>query len=60
MYWIEEPTLADDFAGHAKIAAAARVAIQLGENWWEPHDMAKSSGAVRDLNERGGRLPPVR
>ena len=45
LFWIEEPTLADDFAGHAKIAAAARTPIQLGENWWGPHDMAKSIAA---------------
>jgi mandelate racemase len=43
--WIEEPTLADDFEGHARIAAEARTAIQLGENWWGPHDMAKSIAA---------------
>jgi len=42
LYWIEEPTRADDFVGHARIAAAARTAIQLGENWWGPHDMEKS------------------
>lgn len=40
--WIEEPTRADDFAGHARIAAAARTPIQLGENWWGPHEMAKN------------------
>jgi mandelate racemase len=45
LYWIEEPARADDFAGHARIAAAARTAIQLGENWWGPHDMAKSLAA---------------
>lgn len=44
--WIEEPTRADDFAGHARIAAAAATAIQLGENWWGPHDMAKSIAAL--------------
>jgi mandelate racemase len=43
--WIEEPTRADDFAGHARIARAARTPIQLGENWWGPHDMAKSIAA---------------
>jgi mandelate racemase len=42
LYWIEEPTRADDFAGHARIAREARTHIQLGENWWGPHDMAKS------------------
>jgi mandelate racemase len=40
--WIEEPTLADDFAGHAQISREIRTPIQLGENWWGPHDMAKS------------------
>ena len=41
-YWIEEPTRADDFEGHARIAATARTAVQLGENWWGPHDTARS------------------
>jgi mandelate racemase len=45
LFWIEEPTRADDYEGHACIAAAARTAIQLGENWWGPHDMAKSIAA---------------
>ncbi len=45
LYWIEEPTRADDFAGHARIAREARTAIQLGENWWGPHDAAKSIAA---------------
>ncbi len=42
LHWIEEPTRADDYAGHARIAEAARTPIQLGENWWGPHDMEKS------------------
>ena len=46
LYWIEEPTRADDFAGHARIAAAARTPIQLGESWWGPHDMEKSVAAA--------------
>jgi len=45
LYWIEEPTRADDYGGHARIRAAARTAIQLGENWWGPHDMVKSVAA---------------
>ncbi|MBV8368429.1 MAG: mandelate racemase [Candidatus Eremiobacteraeota bacterium] len=45
LYWIEEPTRADDYEGHARIAAAAKTPIQLGENWWGPHDMAKSIAA---------------
>lgn len=40
--WIEEPTRADDFVGHALIAGAAVTPIQLGENWWGPYDMEKS------------------
>ncbi len=45
VHWIEEPTRADDFPGHARIAAAARTAIQLGENWWGPDDAARSIAA---------------
>lgn len=45
LYWIEEPTRADDFPGHAQIRRKAGMAIQLGENWWGPHDMAKSVAA---------------
>jgi mandelate racemase len=43
--WIEEPTRADDYAGHARIAALARTPIQLGENWWGREDMEKSLAA---------------
>ena len=42
LYWIEEPTRADDFAGHARISEEARTPIQIGENWWGPHDVQKS------------------
>ncbi|MBK6629908.1 MAG: hypothetical protein IPG33_02050 [Betaproteobacteria bacterium] len=42
--WIEEPTRADDFAGHARIAQE-RKPVAVGENWWGPHDMAKSLAA---------------
>lgn len=45
LIWIEEPVRADDYAGHAAIARAARTPIQIGENWWGPHDMAKSLAA---------------
>jgi mandelate racemase len=37
--WVEEPTLAHDYAGHALIAHAARTPIQCGENWWGTLDM---------------------
>lgn len=36
--WVEEPTLAHDFAGHARIAKAIETPIQCGENWWGPLD----------------------
>jgi mandelate racemase len=45
LYWIEEPTRADDFAGHARITREAKTHVQIGENWWGPHDMAKSLAA---------------
>ena len=47
LVWIEEPTLADDHAGHAEIARQTATPIQLGENFWGPRDMARSlaSGA---------------
>ena len=45
LVWVEEPTLADNAAGHAQIAAAVRTPIQLGENWWGPHEMARSLDA---------------
>lgn len=45
LYWIEEPTLADDFIGHAQIRSKARVAVQMGENWWGPHEMAAGLAA---------------
>ena len=37
--WVEEPTLAQDYAGHAQIARAAKTPIQCGENWWGPLEM---------------------
>lgn len=37
--WIEEPTLAHDFAGHAAIAREIRTPIQCGENWWGALDV---------------------
>lgn len=40
--WVEEPTLAEDFAGHAAIAREANLPIQLGENWSSLLEMARS------------------
>jgi mandelate racemase len=37
--WVEEPTLAHDYSGHARIARAARTPVQCGENWWGILDM---------------------
>lgn len=37
--WVEEPTLAHDFAGHALVAREARTPIQCGENWWGSLDL---------------------
>jgi mandelate racemase len=45
IFWIEEPVLADDFAGHAEVRAKTSIAIQTGENWWGTHDMRKSMEA---------------
>lgn len=39
--WIEEPALADDYEGYARIREKARTPIQMGENWWGTHEMAK-------------------
>jgi mandelate racemase len=44
LYWIEEPTRADDYSGHAQIRRDTKIPIQIGENWWGPHDAAKSIG----------------
>jgi mandelate racemase len=37
--WVEEPTLAHDYAGHALVAREARTPIQCGENWWGTMDL---------------------
>lgn len=37
--WVEEPTLAHDYMGHARIAREARAPIQSGENWWGAMDL---------------------
>ncbi|NMO93748.1 enolase C-terminal domain-like protein [Actinomycetospora sp. TBRC 11914] len=40
LLWVEEPTRADDAAGHARIRAAVSTPIQLGESWWGADEMA--------------------
>jgi mandelate racemase len=46
--WVEEPTLAHDFSGHAAIAKEVRTPIQCGENWWGVLDLrhALDAGAT--------------
>ena len=45
LHWVEEPVLAEDIHGHAKVRAASPVPVQTGENWWFPRDMAKAIAA---------------
>ena len=62
--WVEEPTLAHDYAGHALVAREAATPIQCGENWWGTLDMqhaidARGVGlrdARRDEDRRRHRL----
>jgi mandelate racemase len=44
LYWIEEPCVAHDYAGYARVRAASTCPIQMGENWWGPSEMALSLG----------------
>ncbi|MCM3563063.1 enolase C-terminal domain-like protein [Hydrogenophaga intermedia] len=43
--WIEEPCLAHDYAGCARVRARSTCPIQIGENWWGPREMADSLAA---------------
>lgn len=43
--WVEEPTLQEDFAGHARIREHAQVPIQIGENWFGLDEMSKALDA---------------
>jgi mandelate racemase len=58
--WVEEPTLAHDYAGHALVAREARTPIQCGENWWGALDLqhALEAGAsdlvMPDVMKIGG------
>jgi mandelate racemase len=58
--WIEEPVRFDDYAGCARVAAAAATPIQIGENCWGTHDMRKALDAqacdyfMPDLGKIGG------
>lgn len=37
--WVEEPTLAHDYAGHASVAREINTPVQCGENWWGAQDL---------------------
>lgn len=43
--WIEEPVIAEDYAGAASVARAAATPVQAGENWWGPLEFAKAIDA---------------
>jgi mandelate racemase len=43
--WVEEPTLAHDYAGHAQVAREAATPIQCGENWWGTQDFTHAIDA---------------
>jgi mandelate racemase len=58
--WVEEPTLAHDYAGHAFIAREVETPIQCGENWWGALDLRHALDAhasdfiMPDLMKIGG------
>ena len=58
--WVEEPVPAEDLSGHAAIRTSCHVAIQTGENWWFPEDIARaiaasaSDFAMLDIMKIGG------
>ena len=60
IYWLEEPVRHDDYAGNAKVAAALKVPVQIGENFVEPWAMARAIEAracdyvMPDLQRIGG------
>ena len=43
--WVEEPVIAEDYAGMASVARAAATPVQAGENWWGPLEFAKAIDA---------------
>jgi len=58
--WVEEPVPAEDLSGHAAVRKSCHVAIQTGENWWFPEDVARaissraSDFAMLDIMKIGG------
>ena len=61
--WIEEPTTAEDYSGHAQVRAAVQTPIQAGENWWGALEFRKAieAGAsdllMPDVMKLGGITP---
>ena len=45
LYWIEEPTRADDFEGNGRIADALDTPVQIGENFMGPEQMVEAIAA---------------
>src|SRR2546427_1195555 len=39
LYWIEEPVRADDFSGCARVSLELKTPVQIGENFYSPHQM---------------------
>ncbi len=60
LYWIEEPTTHDDFAGNARVTQALTTPVQLGENFIGVPQMATAVAAgasdyvMPDLQRIGG------
>lgn len=47
--WVEEPVIANDYAGYVQLAQRATTPLQAGENWWGPMDFRHAFNAgVRD------------
>lgn len=40
--WVEEPTLQEDYSGHARVRSSVSLPIQMGENWCGPDEMHKA------------------
>ena len=45
LFWIEEPTRADDFDGNGRITDALETPVQIGENFMGPEQMAQALSA---------------
>jgi mandelate racemase len=60
IYWVEEPIRHDDFAGCARVTAAATTPVQIGENFSQIYDMERAIEAsasdlvMPDLERIGG------